>query len=44
MGYAGGRGWFVPYEIKLKSGTTEKWNLALRNDKAVHRYEVDGGI
>ncbi len=43
-GYAGGRGWFVPYEIKLKSGTTEKWNLALRNDKAVHRYEVDGGI
>jgi hypothetical protein len=43
-GYAGGKGWFVPYEIRLKDGTVKKWNLALRNDNAVHRYEVDGGI
>jgi hypothetical protein len=43
-GYAGGKGWFVPYEIKLKNGTIKKWNLAIRNDNQAHRYEVDGGI
>jgi hypothetical protein len=42
--YAGGKGWFVPYEIKLKNGDVHKHNLALRNDNQAHRYEVDGGI
>jgi outer membrane lipoprotein-sorting protein len=42
--YAGGRGWFIPYEIKLKDGTVRKHNLAMRNDNAGKRYVVDGGI
>ena len=42
--YAGGKGWFIPYEIKLKDGTIKKHNLAMRNDNQAHRYEVDGGI
>jgi len=37
-------GWFVPYEIKLKSGDIKKWNLAVRNDNMAKRYIVDGGI
>jgi hypothetical protein len=37
-------GWFVPYEIKLKSGHVKKWNLAVRNDNPAKRYVVDGGI
>lgn len=37
-------GWFVPYEIKLKSGRTQKHNLAVRKDNPAKRYEVDGGI
>ncbi|MHC4457520.1 MAG: hypothetical protein ACYS0I_10600 [Planctomycetota bacterium] len=37
-------GWFVPYEIKLKSGQIKKHNLALRNDNQAERYVVDGGI
>lgn len=36
--------WFVPYEIKLKSGQTKKWNLAVRNDNPAKRWVVDGGI
>lgn len=43
-GYAGGKGWFIPYEIKLKDGTVKKHNLAMRNDNKANRYEVDGGI
>ena len=42
--YAGGKGWFIPYAIKLKNGTIKKHNLAMRNDNQAHRYEVDGGI
>ena len=38
------RGWFVPYEIKLKWGQTRKHNLALRNDNPAHRFQLDGGI
>lgn len=41
---AGYRGWFVPYEIKLKSGQIKKHNLALRSDNPAHRFELDGGI
>jgi hypothetical protein len=37
-------GWFVPYEIKFKSGGTKKMNLAVRNDNPAQRYVVDGGI
>jgi type II secretory pathway pseudopilin PulG len=37
-------GWFVPYEIKLKSGDTKKFNLAIRNDNPAKRWMVDGGI
>jgi outer membrane lipoprotein-sorting protein len=37
-------GWFVPYEIKLKSGRIKKFNLAVRNDNPAKRYVVDGGI
>ena len=37
-------GWFVPYEIKFKSGGTKKMNLAVRNDNPAKRYVVDGGI
>lgn len=37
-------GWFVPYEIKFKDGTTKKMNLAVRNDNPAQRYIVDGGF
>jgi len=37
-------GWFVPYEIKLKSGYIRKMNLAVRNDSRAKRYAVDGGL
>ncbi len=37
-------GWFVPYEIKLKSGYIKKHNLAVRNDNRAKRWQVDGGI
>jgi hypothetical protein len=37
-------GWFVPYEIKLKSGDIRKHNLAVRNDNPAKRWVVDGGI
>ena len=37
-------GWFVPYEIRLKSGRVHKHNLAVRNDNPAKRYVVDGGI
>jgi len=37
-------GWFVPYEIRLKSGDTKKHNIAIRNDNPAHRFIVDGGI
>jgi len=38
------RGWFVPYEIKLRSGRIKKHNLALRKDNRAHRFQLDGGI
>ena len=37
-------GWFVPYEIKLRSGHIKKHNLAVRKDNKAKRYKVDGGI
>lgn len=38
------KGWFVPYEIKLKDGTVKKHNLAVHNDNPAKRYVVDGGL
>ena len=38
------RGWFVPYEIRLKSGEVKKWNLAVRNDNPAKRWVFDGGL
>jgi hypothetical protein len=37
-------GWFVPYEIKFKSGHIKKMNLAVRKDNPAKRFVVDGGI
>jgi len=37
-------GWFVPYEIRLRSGHVKKHNLAVRNDNPGNRYVFDGGI
>jgi hypothetical protein len=37
-------GWFVPYEIKLKSGEIKQYNLAIRNDTPRGLWMVDGGI
>jgi hypothetical protein len=38
------KGWFVPYEIRLKSGGVKKQNLAIRKDNNANRFVVDGGI
>ena len=38
------RGWFVPYEIRMKSGEVRKFNLAVRNDNPARRFIVDGGL
>jgi hypothetical protein len=37
-------GWFVPYEIRLKSGDTQKYNISIRNDNPANRYVQDGGL
>ena len=44
-GYArDGLGWFVPYEIRFKSGEVKKMNLAIRKDNPAKRFVVDGGL
>ena len=37
-------GWFVPYEVKLKSGRIMKHNLAVRNDNEEAIWLYDGGL
>ena len=37
-------GWFVPYEIRLKSGKVKKFNLAARNDTPNNQWIWDGGL
>jgi outer membrane lipoprotein-sorting protein len=37
-------GEFVPYEVRLKSGTIKKMNLALRRDNPGKKWWVDGGF
>lgn len=36
-------GYFVPYEVRLRDGSTKGHKLAVRNDNAAHRWVVDGG-
>jgi hypothetical protein len=37
-------GEFVPYEVRLKSGTVKKMNLALRCDNKEKKWYIDGGF
>ncbi len=37
-------GWFVPYEVRLKSGKIKKWNLAVSNSNIAQRCMFDGGF
>jgi hypothetical protein len=37
-------GWFVPYEVRLKSGKIKKWNLAVSNSNEAQRCMYDGGF
>jgi len=37
-------GYFVPYEIRLRDGSTKKWKLAVRNDNPAGRWTVDDGF
>lgn len=37
-------GYFVPYQIRLRHGSTRTHNLAVRNDNPQHRWMVDGGF
>jgi hypothetical protein len=38
------KGWFIPYKIRLNTGTIKEHNLALRRDNPANRFELDGGI
>jgi hypothetical protein len=37
------RGYFVPYQVRLRNGYVKAHNLAVRNDNPAHRWVVDGG-
>jgi hypothetical protein len=37
-------GVLVPYEIRLKNGEIQKWQLAIRCDNPEHRWYWDGGM
>jgi len=37
-------GWFIPYEIKLKTGQIRKRTMSIRNDNPAKRFMVDGGL
>lgn len=37
-------GWFIPYEIKLKTGQIRKHTISIRNDNPAKRFMVDGGL
>jgi hypothetical protein len=36
-------GYYVPYEVRLRDGSTKTHRLAVRNDNPSHRWSVDGG-
>jgi RNA polymerase sigma-70 factor (ECF subfamily) len=42
--YAGGRGVYVPYDIRFASGYVKKWRIAMRNDNPDGRWLFDGGL
>lgn len=37
-------GYYVPYQVRLRNGSTPAHNLAVRNDNPAHRWMVDGGF
>jgi hypothetical protein len=37
-------GWYIPYEIKLNNGETEKHLLAVRDDNPKKKLVFDGGL
>jgi len=37
-------GYFVPYEVRLRDGSTKKLKLAVRNDNPSGRWVIDGGF
>jgi hypothetical protein len=37
-------GYYVPYQVRLRDGSTRAHNLAVRNDNPAHRWMVDGGF
>jgi len=37
-------GYFVPYEVRLRDGSTKTFKLAVRNDNPAHRWVIDGGF
>jgi outer membrane lipoprotein-sorting protein len=37
-------GYFVPYEVRLPSGSNKKFKLAVRNDNPAANWVVDGGF
>jgi DNA-binding Lrp family transcriptional regulator len=42
--YAGGKGVYVPYEIKFANGYVKKWQIAMRNDNPDSKWIFDGGL
>jgi hypothetical protein len=36
-------GYFVPYQVRLRDGSTKTFKLAVRNDNPTHRWIIDGG-
>lgn len=38
------RGYFVPYQVRLRDGYIKTHKLAVRNDNPAHRWMVDGGF
>jgi outer membrane lipoprotein-sorting protein len=36
-------GYFVPYQVRLRDGSTRTFKLAVRNDNPAHRWMIDGG-
>jgi outer membrane lipoprotein-sorting protein len=37
-------GYYVPYQVRLRDGSEQAYNLAVRNDNPQKRWTVDGGI
>ncbi len=36
-------GYYVPYQVRLRDGSTKTHKLAVRNDNPAHRWMMDGG-